>query len=72
MRSTFLALLTLLSATLSPTWQEPVETPKAGPRVGSPAPALRLNDQSGHAQSIGGESDHWTVLAFYPKAATPG
>jgi len=49
------------------------ETP--GPRppeVGDPAPAFRLNDQEGKLLSIGGESDMWTVVAFYPKAMTPG
>ena len=43
-----------------------------GPEVGKPAPAFRLNDHEGNLVSVGGESDEWTVLAFYPKAATPG
>ncbi len=42
------------------------------PEAGSPAPAFRLNDHRGKAVSVGGESEGWTVLAFYPKAATPG
>jgi hypothetical protein len=44
------------------------------PEVGDPAPAFRLNDQDGKLVSIGGESEYglWTVVAFYPKAMTPG
>lgn len=42
------------------------------PEVGEPAPAFRLNDHEGRAVAVGGESDGWTVLAFYPRAATPG
>ena len=45
--------------------------PKA-PRVGDAAPTFRLNDQQGRAVSIGGKSEHWTVVAFFPKAMTPG
>ena len=44
----------------------------AGPEVGSPAPALRLNNQLGRAVSVGGKSPTWSVLFFYPKAGTPG
>jgi len=53
----------------------PVEkTAPAPPEVGQPAPSFRLNDQDGKGVAIGGaaEDGHWTVLAFYPKAATPG
>ncbi len=42
------------------------------PEVGKPAPALRLNDHTGRATAVGGESETWTVLAFFPKAMTPG
>ena len=42
------------------------------PQVGDLAPGFRLNDHDGDAAKIGGEADHWTVLAFYPKAMTPG
>lgn len=52
--------------------QEDKPAPAPAPVVGEPAPALRLNDHTGHARRIGGESDGWTVLAFFPKAATPG
>ena len=44
-----------------------------GPVVGKPAPTFRLNDHEGKAVSVGANDDAlWTVLAFYPKAATPG
>ena len=43
------------------------------PKVGDPAPSFRLNDQSGKAISLAkATKDTWVVLAFYPKAATPG
>ncbi|MEM9379018.1 MAG: hypothetical protein AAGB93_03635 [Planctomycetota bacterium] len=40
--------------------------------VGEEAPAFVLNDQSGELVRVGGESDEWVVLAFYPKALTGG
>ena len=40
--------------------------------VGQPAPVFRLNDHEGRAATVGGESEMWTVLAFYPKAMTGG
>jgi hypothetical protein len=46
--------------------------PTGGPEVGKPAPAFRLNDHTGRIVAFGGKSDRWTVLAFYPKAATAG
>jgi hypothetical protein len=49
----------------------PRQTPTL-PVVGRPAPAFRLNDHTGKGVAIGGEAKAWTVLAFYPKAATPG
>ena len=42
----------------------------AAPEIGKPAPTFRLNDHTGKAVEIGPGS--WTVLAFYPKAMTPG
>ena len=43
------------------------------PEIGKPAPTFRLNDHEGRAISIGPTDEaSWTVLAFYPKAATPG
>jgi peroxiredoxin Q/BCP len=41
--------------------------------VGAVPGAFRLNDQDGAAVAAGGGKDHgWFVLAFYPKALTPG
>ena len=40
--------------------------------VGDPAPKFVLNDQDGDLVAIGGESEEWVVLAFYPKALTGG
>lgn len=43
------------------------------PAEGDDAPDFRLNDQTGKALRL---SDHakgsWAVLAFFPKASTPG
>ena len=50
--------------------------PQAGapkkPEVGKPAPSLRLNDHHGNIVELGGKRTNWTLLAFFPKAATPG
>lgn len=65
-------LLTL--AALPLLWQQskPVEARPAAPVVGKAAPTFRLNDQAGQAVSVGGKAEQWTVVAFYPKAMTPG
>ena len=42
------------------------------PEVGKPAPALRLNDHTGEIVELGTKRKNWSVLAFFPKAATPG
>ena len=42
------------------------------PEIGKPAPAFKLNDHTGKMVTVGGASKAWTVLAFYPKAMTPG
>ena len=54
--------------------QDPDRKPAAPalPEVGKPAPVIRLNDHTGTAVTVGGTAEAWTVLAFYPKAATPG
>ena len=64
--------LALLALTLVPLAQQ-TGAPQApsAPKIGSPAPTGRLNDHTGRAVSIG-KSEHWTVLAFYPKAMTSG
>ena len=68
--SLLLAAAPLVAPVSSP-GQDDDDAPK-GPQVGQPAPAFRLNTHEGKAASVGGESETWTVLAFFPKAATPG
>jgi hypothetical protein len=49
------------------------DEPAPGPAVGKPAPAIRLNDHTGVARRVGpGGEKRWVVLAFFPKAMTPG
>lgn len=69
MKSTFLAGLAVLATLFT---QDPEPKGPTPPSVGKAAPSLRLNDHTGNAVSLGGESRTWTVLAFFPKAATPG
>ncbi|MCA8955645.1 MAG: redoxin domain-containing protein [Planctomycetes bacterium] len=65
--------LVFLSATLlPPAGQERAGKTTEVPAVGKPAPSFRVNDHTGKAVSVGGKAKHWTVLAFYPKADTPG
>lgn len=41
--------------------------------VGTKAPDFRLNDQHGKALGLAEHGQaHWTIVAFYPKSATPG
>lgn len=73
--NTLLALGALGLGTLVPQ-DRPAEGP-SGPQVGKAAPAIRLNNHEGRGIRIAPpkkESDEtaWTVLAFFPKAATPG
>jgi len=44
----------------------------ATPAVGSLAPAIRLQDQSGKWVSLEEQRGKWVVLYFYPKEQTPG
>ncbi len=45
----------------------------AGPKVGEAVASIRLNDQHGRATAVGkNKKGLWSVVAFYPKAATPG
>lgn len=53
-------------------FQDTGEEPPVVPEVGQPAPVFRLNDHEGRVATIGGESETWTALAFYPKAMTGG
>lgn len=66
----FLALATLaLLPMLAPQDKAPAQT---RPEVGKPAPTARLNDHKGAIVAVGGKQKNWSVLAFFPKAATPG
>ena len=64
--------LGLALATLVP-HQDTAKKPTL-PEVGKPAPAFRLNSHTGQAVTVDPkeEGETWTVLAFFPKAATPG
>lgn len=43
------------------------------PDVGGAAPDFRLNDQDGKAVQLSKlRESGWTILAFFPKAMTPG
>lgn len=64
-----LLLAALPCATLMQSVQE---DPKPRAVVGAMADTFRLNDHAGKLAAIGGEAERWTVLAFFPKAATPG
>ncbi len=51
--------------------------PRAGLEVGQQLPEFRLNDSTGRARRVAPPgpdqpAGRWTVVAFYPKAATPG
>ncbi|MFT5291984.1 MAG: hypothetical protein ACI8QS_002203 [Planctomycetota bacterium] len=73
MRTLFLSLA-LVAAPLAMLVQ--TDDPPARPVEGDTAPTARVNDQTGHAANLGGDhsddNSNWTVLAFFPKAATPG
>ena len=64
--------LGLALATLVP-HQDTAEKPTL-PTIGQPAPVFRLNNHLGRATTVGPREEEatWTVLAFFPKAATPG
>lgn len=72
MKHRFLPSLTALALVLGSLGSLPRQEKPALPKPGQPAPAFRLNDHTGKPVAIGGKSDHWSVLAFYPKAMTPG
>ena len=69
MKKTILSLAVLLTATLA-SQNKPAPSK---PEVGKLAPIIRLNDHDGKAVQIkANDEERWTVLAFFPKAATPG
>lgn len=65
-------LLATVAGLLTLTLQEAPQGASKSPVVGQPAPALRLNDHTGKIVTLGGKTKNWSVLAFYPKAMTPG
>lgn len=67
-----LLALALVAIPLLAQQEKPEPAPPPAPVVGQPAPTFRLNDHTGQATSVGGKAELWTVLAFYPKAMTPG
>ena len=69
MRILFLGLALLCAPLFA---QGEIKQAPARPETGKPAPAFRLNDHEGRAVQVGGRAETWTVLAFYPKAATGG
>jgi peroxiredoxin Q/BCP len=68
MRSAAVLLLALVALAL-PVFGE--ETP-GPPAAGRPAPAFRLQDQSGAWHTLEAYRGKWLVLYFYPKDGTPG
>ena len=73
MRLLISAVLLCLPLTAQQPKTEPAKAPKAAAiEIGKPAPAARLNDETGSMTRLGGPSQTWTVLAFYPKASTGG
>lgn len=66
-------LSTAFALTLALVASQEEAPPKPTPLVvGAEAPLFQLNDHSGKTVRVGGKSKSWTVLAFYPKALTPG
>jgi peroxiredoxin Q/BCP len=72
----FAALAASFALTLALTATTPVAraTPaaSAAPAVGQPAPAFKLQDQTGEWRSLADYRGKWVVLYFYPKDGTPG
>ena len=64
--------LVVFSAAQDRTQRKSDKQPTPTRVVGEVAPAFRLNDHLGKLVKVGGKSENWTVIAFYPKAMTPG
>jgi thioredoxin-dependent peroxiredoxin len=47
-------------------------TAQAAPAIGAPAPAFKLQDQTGKWTTLEEFKGKWVVLYFYPKDGTPG
>lgn len=66
-------LIATLAAAIAALGYQDSPAPKPVPLVkGADAPVFHLNDHSGNAVTVGGKQESWTVLAFFPKALTPG
>src|SRR5262245_5869303 len=48
------------------------DEPALTPKIGSPAPEFKLQDQSGRWHSLADYRGKWVALYFYPKDDTPG
>lgn len=64
--SLFAAALAVLTLALA------APAARATPAVGQPAPAFKLQDQTGEWRSLADYRGKWVVLYFYPKDGTPG
>ncbi len=76
MRTSLLAFALALSAcgssqTSSTSSTEPAASPGM-PAVGSAAPAIMLQDQTGRVRTLAEYRGHPVVVYFYPRDATPG
>ena len=66
-------IIAICAAALAAFFAQDVQNEKPMlPEIGKAAPEFRLNTHTGEAVTIGGEAESWTVVAFFPKAATPG
>jgi thioredoxin-dependent peroxiredoxin len=65
-----LALFTLTTACGSP--QRTEGGAASGPAVGSAAPEIMLQDQTGRVRTLSEHRGHPVVVYFYPRDATPG
>jgi peroxiredoxin Q/BCP len=68
------ALLPALALTLGSlvAGSRPAHADGAAPAVGKPAPAFKLQDQTGKWHSLADYKGKWVALYFYPKDDTPG
>ena len=72
MKKHALALLLLLPGAFTALAPQKSDKKPELPKLEKKAPTFRLNNHDGELASIGGSQDDWTVLAFFPKAMTPG
>jgi thioredoxin-dependent peroxiredoxin len=65
-------LVTMFAVILAPVALAEEPSAPAAPMVGTPAPAFRLQDQTGEWHTLEQQAGKWVVLYFYPKDNTPG